>query len=139
MKILLIFLLFLSLIANSQIKDTVHLSFDPTEIKNECKKVTDDNGFVHIYIRDQHFKSIKPFPDDEEFNHDLLQNVRLVGISEFLELAHKERKRLIMVGEKNQAIKILFNNEVFEKIYLYQKINDECISRLEVGWIEEIE
>lgn len=138
MKIKLLFLLMPFFFGYSQIKEPVHLSFELTEI-NKDYKVRDENGYVHFYMQDQHFKSLNPFPDYEEFNPNFLQQVEIIEISEFLEVANKERKRLIVEGERNQSLKILFNNEVFKKIYLYQKINKDCISRLEVVWIEEIE
>ena len=62
-----------------------------------------------------------------------------MNISDFLELTQIERSRLIAKGENDKSIKILFNNEVFDQIFLYQKINDNCILRMEVIWIEEIE
>ena len=41
--------------------------------------------------------------------------------------------------EKDKTIKILFNDEVFEKIYLYEIDKHGMIKRYDVVWIEEIQ
>jgi len=126
-------------IANSQIKEPVHLGFNLIEENNDLKKFEDEKGYAHFYIKGQHFKSSIPNPPFEEINSQTLKRVKLLHIPDFLELAQIERSRLIAKGEKDKSIKILFNNEVFKQIFLYQKINDNCILRFEVMWIEEIE
>lgn len=133
-----LYFLFSFLIANSQIKEPVHLGFNLVEENNDFKKFEDEKGYAHFYIKAQHFKSSIPNPPFEEINRQTLKRVKFLHISDFLELANKERIRLIAKGEKDKSIKLLFNNEVFEQIFLYQKINDNCILRMEVVWIEEI-
>lgn len=134
-----LFFLLSFFIANSQIKEPVHLGFNLIEENNDLKKFEDEKGYAHFYIKGQHFKSSIPNPPFEEINSQTLKRVKLLHIPDFLELAHKERIRLIAKGEKDKSFKLLFNNEVFEQIFLYQKINDNCILRMEVMWIEERE
>ena len=109
------------------------------EENNDLKKFQDEKGYAHFYIKGQHFKSSIPNPAFEEINSQTLKRVKILHISDFLELANNERNRLIAKGGKDKSIKILFNNEVFEQIFLYQKINDNCILRMEVVWVEEID
>lgn len=125
--------------ANGQIKEPVHLSYNFVRECYDLKKVNDENGIIHFYIQNQHFKSISKDSTFKESNIETLKNNEVLNIYEFLKLVNEERERLIGKGEKDKTVKILFNDHVFDKIYLYVKDENNLIIRYLVKWVEEIE
>ncbi len=127
-------------VGHSQIKDPVHLSFNIKGKKN-CvfQKMVSENNVIQFYISGQHFEYDPKDSQIKELPESDLKNISIINIESLEKMAKQERKRLIKEGEKNKSIKILFNNQVFDKIYLYEKTNDHLIKRYEVIWIEEIE
>ena len=93
---------------------------------------------THFYINKEHFEW-NPKRELEVVLNSKLDNIDILNISSFLELAETKRKSLIKEGEKDKTIKILFNDEVFEKIYLYEIDKHGMIKRYDVVWIEEIQ
>ena len=123
----------------SQTKDIVHLSFNINkEIGCSVSKKVNDNKKTHFYINKEHFEW-NPKRELEVVLNSKLDNIDILNISSFLELAETKRKSLIKEGEKDKTIKILFNDEVFEKIYLYEIDKHGMIKRYDVVWIEEIQ
>ncbi|WP_194851408.1 hypothetical protein [Nonlabens antarcticus] len=124
---------------NAQISEPVHLSYniDNTQ-KTKLKKIVQKNGEVHFYIDRQHFIFN---PEDAQVLSMNTSGIKqdIIQISTFENLAHKERIRLVKEGDASNSVKILFNDEVFNTIYLYENICDSLTNRYSVQWIEEIE
>jgi hypothetical protein len=125
--------LFISIFSQSQIDCTFNLSLIDADL--EYRKI-EKNEEIHIYIKNQHFLVSKSSIDF--ISQSDLKKINLKTINELIFLADKERKRLIIDGEKKQIIRILNNNEVFKKLYLYEIVNGEIIRYKNVMWIEEI-
>lgn len=133
------FILFTFLFQNGygQVDAPVHLSYNLCNNFNETKKILDsEDNSIHFYLEKAHFKSIVL---DSNFTKSQLKNYKIINISDFKDLAKQEREKEILNGEKEKTIRILFNDEVFRKIYLYEKIEGNLIKRYIVKWIEEIE
>lgn len=137
-KYIIILLLLFYFSANSQKRDTVHLSFNLLEKSHKLKKYKDKENVTHFYINDDHFETLTNNPKFKEYKLEDIKNVRILNISQLNILANQIRKELIKKGEKEKKIKILFNYEVFDNLYLYEKISDTLIKRYKVNWIEEI-
>ena len=123
--------------AKGQVQEAIHLSYNFTDCCTVRKNI-DDSGKKHFFIQNEHFVSNDPRPvtilTDKQ-----LDGLSIVGISDFLEVADKERKRLIESGEKTGTIKVLLNDQVFKQIFLYEKTETGEIQKYPVTWIEEIE
>lgn len=124
---------------HGQIKEPVHLSFNLGKEYYDLRKIKEGNGVIHFYIGNQHFKSMSKIQSFKESKIKNPKKNQVLNISEFLNLANEERQRLIVKGEKNKSIKILFNNNVFDIIYLYVKDENDFIIKYLVSWVEEIE
>lgn len=125
--------LFISIFSYSQIDCTFNLSLIDTDL--DYRKI-EKNEEIHVYIKNQHFLVSKSSMDF--ISQSDLKKINLKTINELIFLADKERKRLTTDGEKKQIIRILNNNEVFKKIYLYEIVNGKIIRYKNVIWIEEI-
>lgn len=123
----------------SQIKPVIHLSFNIVNHANCTSKVINKNGVVDFYIGPEHFSFNSKKSKVEQLPVSALKNIDLQTLHSLKEKASNERKRLIAKGSKNKSIKILLNNQVFDKIYLYEKINPDTVKRYQVIWVEEIE
>ena len=91
-----------------------------------------ENNVIQFYISGQHFEYDPKDSQIKELPESDLKNISIINIESLEKMAKQERKRLIKEGEKNKSIKILFNNQVFDKIYLYEETNDHLIKRYEV-------
>lgn len=119
-----------------QIEDSVHLSYNLHESDNDLKKIINKDGSFHFFINKEYFKTNTL---DSILNKTEIQNIDIICIDDFKFLALKERERQIKEGEKINSIRILMNDEVFNKIYLYEKNQDNTVNRYLVTWVEEIE
>lgn len=135
MKLFMIPLL-LCLVATSleaQIEQPIHLSYNLDKYCNS-NKIIKKNGDVLFKIENQFFKydeknQIKKLTSKE------IDEIEMVNLSNFLEKAMEKRRKLI----KKNSVRILSNNEVFDKIYLYEKIENGNIKRYPVLWSSMIE
>lgn len=124
---------------NAQIREPFHLSFNVKNNAYKTKRVQAQNGVIHFYIDDCHFIYD---PKINSISTSTLQELNILKINDlpvFLKLAQAERQQKVEEGKKIGAIKILFNDEVFKKIYLYEKEPNNQIKIFEVTWVEEIE
>jgi hypothetical protein len=120
----------------SQIKEPVHLSYNILENDNYKYQFIDKNKRMNFYIDRNHF--VQSLKDSVYVLSDSLFNENIfISITEFEKFANKERKRLIKIDD-SKTIKILFNNDVFETIFLYVKDDKNRIKKYCVIWIEEI-
>lgn len=140
-NILIILLIGITYISSySQTKDIVHLSFNIKEDEKcpSVKKKIKNSNEIHFYINNEHFewnskRNLEKIPKSK------IRNINILSIYSFLELAEDKRKKLINEGQEDKLIKVLFNNQVFDKIYLYEKDSYGKIKKYNVKWIEEIE
>lgn len=130
------FFLFLIQVGYGQIMHPVHLSYNLNKNSSNPKRVSEIDGSIHFFICNEHFIS-KTL--DSTLTQSEVTNFDIINITDFRLMARKERERLIRSGEKKGKIKILFNHEVFNMIYLYIKIDHNLIKRYKVKWVEEIE
>lgn len=132
-KALQIICFFISIFSHSQIDCTFNLSLIDANL--EYRKI-EKNKEIHFYIKNQHFLVSKSSMDI--ISQSDLKKINLKTINELVFLADKERKRLTTDGEKQQIITVLNNNEIFKKIYLYERVNGKIIRYKNAIWIEEI-
>ncbi len=139
MKIILLFLMFFIGIIkiNSQIKTPVHLSFNYTGDKNEIKKHINNKGGIVFFINNERFVSKQKQNSPIILKCEDIKDIEIIDIDAFLSLAWKERKRLIEEEKEKGAVRILTNDKIFFKIYLYEK-KDNLVYRYELIWEEEI-
>lgn len=137
-KLISITILFSCFVAVSQNKETVHLSFDLYKTSCCLKNVKDKNGINHFYINDEHFKTETKDLQGEKINPKIIEKIGVLNISQFLDIANKKRKSLIEKEEKGNKLTIMYNDKVFDKIYLYVRKSPDLIKRYCVEWVEEI-
>ncbi|MEH6703451.1 hypothetical protein [Galbibacter orientalis] len=123
---------------NAQI-ETIHLSFNLCDNTEELRlQKVEKEGELHFYINNEHFKT-KKLQVMEETSNIGLDDENIIDIFSFTKQAEKKRNELMNKDEKDGVVRVLFNSEVFERIFLYEKSKDGYINRYEVEWIEEIE
>lgn len=124
-------------ISYSQIKSPVYLSYN---IINDCgskQKIIDDKENVHFYLGKEHFEC-KSICISVEISEKELDKLKLIEVNELLSIADDERIRLNKVTEKENFVKILFKNDIFKELYIYERNNNK-IFQYKVFWHEEIE
>lgn len=97
-------------------------------------KKMDEDGIIHFFVKAQHFESKSAEPVKLE-KHDL-SDVIFMNIEELLHIEDSIRRKHIDSGSKEGLIYIMPKNELFEKIYIYEKV-DSVYLRYKVEWIEE--
>ena len=124
--------LFLCL-ATSLEAQTIHLWYN---IDNQCKfnKIIKKNGDILFKIENQFFKYDKN-NQIEKLTSKEIKGLNVININKFLKIATKKREELI----REDSVKILSNKEVFDKIYLYEKIRNGNIKRYVVFWSSMLE
>ncbi len=133
----LLFLLAPLVNVKGQVNEPIHLSYNLTDCCKVRKNI-DNSGKKHFFIEDEHFVSDNGEPA-ATLSSKQLDEIPVIVILDFLEVADQEMKRLIENGEKAGTIKVLFNDQVFDKIYLYEKTETGKVKKYPVIWIEEIE
>lgn len=140
--LLIIHLLFFTL-SYSQISKPFHLSYNITNSEDCLNKslYLEKPDKKNFYFGKEHFIANLVEDNVKTISEDDLKSIELQNISELRNQANKERNRLIYEdrSRKNKSITVLLNDNVFDTIYLYERINQDTIKRYRVKWIEEIE
>lgn len=132
--ILLISSLFLCFQKNHEDISIVHLSYNVLNRKFEKRKYINSQNSTNFYIGKEHFIT-KGFPIT--LNEEMINELELIDINEFVEISMKKREDLIEAGERIGTIKLLTNSEIFKVINLYEKKGSKYL-KYRVEWIEEI-
>ena len=129
--LLLSYFTFNSFIALSQ-TSTIHLAFDK---EANTRKYIDSKNRVNFRFNKEHFISL----EERTTNSDSVSKINFTPFNEFIYLSNLIRQKLIREGEKEGIIKLLSNNDVFDNIYIYEKISDSLWCSYKAKWIDEIE
>lgn len=116
-----------------QKENIVHLSFNILEEDISGKYSINKEGERHFYLGSSHFVA------QDSINglaNDGLNEIKILTVDEFHELEFEKRRS--MIDSVDKKVTILYKDQVFEKIYLYELKEDSSITRFEVKWIEEI-
>ncbi len=115
--------------------DPVHLSFNIQPGDIAINKVTTETK-ITFTIGEERFDCTK-LESIQKLDEAVVQNVKLLDLPGFLKFAEKNRKEAIKMEEDKGTITILGNDEVFKKIYLYEKVGGG-VHRYEVTWADVI-
>lgn len=138
-KLILILILCFPCVSYCQIDESINLSYNLTIDSINVKKIRDKNNIIHFYINSEHFQTLTSPKIAQESNFLKLPKIKILDIYEFTALANEKRLQLIQKDKKEQTIKILFNDEVFDRIYLYEVTSNNSFIKYRVKWVEEIQ
>jgi hypothetical protein len=116
------------------IQQEAHLLLVESDQPFPYSKKMDEDGTIHFFVKAQHFES-KSGELVKMEKHDL-SDVNFMNIEELLQIEDSIRKKHIDSGSKEGVIYIIPKNAIFQKIYIYEKV-DSVYLRYRVEWIEE--
>jgi hypothetical protein len=126
-KVLLICVLLIN-----QEKSTVNLSFN---LNDEGGTRKEKNGESYeFFMYGQHFESCG---EKVEMDERTLSRLNVITVIQFLKEAEAIRSEKTENSATSKTVEIIFNDQIFDDIYLYVRENKE-IYRYNVKWIEEI-
>lgn len=114
---------------------SINLSYNVVKNNSTTRKFIDDKGCANFYIGNEHFRAKE---DPKVLGDKDIKNIFLVDITEFNKLASEERKKHINEGEKIGKIHIVPNEDIFDNIFLFERIENSKILKHKVIWIDEI-
>ena len=113
-------------------KDTIYLSYNISKDSLKKYKYKDDKGYTNFHIGKEHFIS-KESPKKVCGKNNIN---KLININEFIREADNVRENLLKKEKKTREITILSKSNIFDVIYLYERVDDE-IFIYKVEWVEE--
>ncbi|WP_291870501.1 hypothetical protein [Maribacter sp.] len=118
---------------NIQKTEVVHLKF--TIDNNLDKKYYDSQGSVNFIISNEHFISMGK---GLKISSSQINEINFQSITDITKMENDLRQKYIDEGEKKGIIKIISKDDIFNKIYVYEKENSTKWCRYLVKWIDEI-